>query len=321
MGRLGFKHTSTSSSGDASTLQVSRDGPPQSSNATSTPSPPLRGAEPTSPSRSPRAGRAPQVPAPSPSARCRRRPALRGSPGRGHLAGDDRAEAAARTPAHRALGTPRPALALPSAGRATTTRARPGGRPRPAGARWAGDEGEGGCPAPPRPPSILPALGRGSVRLPDRLTGLPPASPPGSPAFRPPCGRCCRRPTGPAAAAARARSASSRAPPASPHPREWPGGSQLAAGPPPPLPAATNGPPPPGGRARPLAVEDRAARAGRRAALDRGGRRPLPGPSPGRAAQSGPATWERGRRCGRGVGRPRPLAHQPAGSLPSGRSV
>lgn len=52
----------------------------------------------------------------------------------------------------------------------------------------------------PQPPSILPALGRGSVRLPDRLTGLPPASPPSSRAFRPPRGQCCRRPKGDAAA-------------------------------------------------------------------------------------------------------------------------
>lgn len=54
----------------------------------------------------------------------------------------------------------------------------------------------------PQPPSILPVLGRGSVRLPDRLTGLPPASPPSSRAFRPPRGQCCRRPTGAAAASA-----------------------------------------------------------------------------------------------------------------------
>lgn len=47
----------------------------------------------------------------------------------------------------------------------------------------------------------LPAFGRGSVRLPVRLTGLQPASPPRAPAFRAPCGQSCRRPTGAAAAA------------------------------------------------------------------------------------------------------------------------
>lgn len=112
----------------------------------------------------------------------------------------------------------------------------------------------------PPPPSILPSLGRGSVRLPDRLTGLPPSSPPSSPAFGLPavlleadgCSRC-------------------RLPLAPPLPPELlrlpltPASGQEEASSPlgllPRFPAATNGPPPPGTRVRPLAVEDRAGAA------------------------------------------------------------
>lgn len=75
--------------------------------------------------------------------------------------------------------------------------ARSGARPQPAAAARAEDEGGGGSPTPPRRPPSLPALRRGSLRLPVRLTGL-------APAFRPLSGQSCRRPTGPAAAASRA---------------------------------------------------------------------------------------------------------------------
>lgn len=89
-------------------------------------------------------------------------------------------------------------------------------------------------------PSVSPAS-RPPVRRARPLSGLPTVS----------LAEGRREPPPPPPARS---SASSRVPPASPHPCEWPGGSQLAAGPPPPLPrrnqwapAAGKPRPPPGG--------------------------------------------------------------------------
>lgn len=189
------------------------------------------------------------MPAPGRSARCRRRPALRGVR---RLASRLGMPAGGRRPGPlaRHAPVPRSRRALPPAGRAPTTRARPG----PAIAAGAEDEGEGGCPAPPSlPPDSLPSA---AARSASRSVS-PASSPPlrrarplsGLPAVSLAEGR--REPPPPPPARS---SASSRVPPASPHPCEWPGGSQLAAGPPPPLPrrnqwapAAGKPRPPPGG--------------------------------------------------------------------------
>ncbi|XP_072820695.1 uncharacterized protein [Vicugna pacos] len=151
---------------------------------------------------------------------------------------------------------PQSCRALPPAGPATTS-GHDRARPRPAVAGRAEDEGEGGCPAPrSRPPSSPSSA------------AVPSASPSVSPASRPPLRRARplsgllavspaggqREPPPPPPPPPARSSASSLVPLASPHPREWPGGSQLAAGPPPPLPRcdqwapATGKPrPPPGG--------------------------------------------------------------------------
>lgn len=61
-----------------------------------------------------------------------------------------------------------------------------------------------GVPLPCPPPS-LPEPEPRLRSLPSRLTGLPPASPPYAPAFRPPSTQSCRRPTGTAASSSRLR--------------------------------------------------------------------------------------------------------------------
>ncbi|CAM9919418.1 unnamed protein product [Rangifer tarandus platyrhynchus] len=128
----------------------------------------------------------------------------------------------------------------------------------------------------PRPPGHAPGRrSRGERRMKVKVGArLPPASQPSaaalsaspsvSPASRPPLRRARPLSGLPAVSLAGGRrepppppagsSASSRAPLASPHPCEWPGGSQLAAGPPPPLPrrnqwapASGKPRPPPGG--------------------------------------------------------------------------
>lgn len=93
-------------------------------------------------------------------------------------------------------GGPGPARALPPPRDAPRRRGRAPG-PAPS-QRWLHERKikvNVGTGLPPRRPPSLPALGRGSLRLPARLTGL-------APAFQTLSGQSCRRPTGPAAAAA-----------------------------------------------------------------------------------------------------------------------
>ncbi|XP_034501766.1 basic proline-rich protein-like [Ailuropoda melanoleuca] len=185
-----------------------------------------------------------------PSARCRRCPALRG-PGPG----------VAELGMHRRDGGPNPRQ--PRSGGPGPARALP--PPRDAPRRHAHHPYPPSAAVPSASPPVSPAS-----RLPSRLSAVSPAG-----------GRRDPPPPPPPAPS----SASSRVPPASPHPREWPGGSQLAAGPPPRFPAATNGPPPPGSRACPLAVEDRAGArpAGGKGRRAEGGVGP-PAPAPRCAA-------------------------------------
>lgn len=87
-----------------------------------------------------------------------RAPPAREEPGRGAPGGEGGAGGPGPGSAPRSCLGPTPAAAP--------------GRQRAA----SGGEGEGGSRL-PRASPLLPALGRGSLRLPDRLTGLPPASP------------------------------------------------------------------------------------------------------------------------------------------------
>lgn len=251
---------STSSLGDAKTLQVSQDGPPQSTNVTFSSTVAslehwarVSDGEPApakhAPRCSPGLGRRAE-----PSARCRRCPALRG-PGPGVAELGMHRRGVGPNPRQPRSGGPGPARALPPPPPRREAPRRPGRAPGPAPSqRW--------------PHERRMKVNVGTRLPPDTHHPSPPsaaapsASPPVSPASRLPSGLSAVSPAGgrrdPPPPPPAPSSASSRVPPASPHPREWPGGSQLAAGPPPRFPAATNGSPPPGSRARPLAVEDRA---------------------------------------------------------------
>lgn len=211
-------------------------------------------------------------------------------------------------PAH-----PAPSAAPTGAKRGAAPSAEPGGTP---GGRDRGGSGRAGQPhpgarsraGPPRRQS-RGAEDAGGAARPAPPT-LPPRSPPRaaapwprrvSPASRPPLRRARRLPASPRSVLPGAAGSSHRrlpraAPPAPerlrpPRTRQWPGGSQLAAGPPPPLPrrqrvAAA------GSRARPLAVEDRAARRPRGGRGLRWVRCPRPRGSLGGAR--GPAPQQRG---------------------------
>ncbi|XP_027429053.2 translation initiation factor IF-2-like [Zalophus californianus] len=125
----------TSSLGDAKTLQVSPDGPPQSTNATSSST--LASSEhwarvsdgKPGPQRGTHPGRGTE-----PSARCRRRPALRGL-GPGDAEQEKHRRGGGPNPGQPCSGGPGPARSRPSAPPPQDAPRRPGRAPGPAPSR------------------------------------------------------------------------------------------------------------------------------------------------------------------------------------------